>query len=80
MKKKHALSQSRDPNNSFELEVTLEEEEAWQSLETIILPRIPKASKEDLERLERESKKVKTTHRLYPSLNDENKASDLNHD
>lgn len=31
MKKKHALSQSRDPDNEYEY--TLEEEEAWIELE-----------------------------------------------
>lgn len=78
MKKKHALSASRDPNNEFEY--TPEEDEAWKVLESKI-PFVQKpawmivcASKEDLERLEREAKKPK--NKLHPMIpmpnNDQN--------
>ena len=73
MKKKHALSASRDPNNEFEY--TPEEDEAWKVLESKI-PLVQKpawmivcASKEDLERLEREAKKPKKKlHPIIPLL------------
>jgi hypothetical protein len=60
MKKKHALSASRDPNNEFEY--TPEEEEAWKVLES----KMPRATQEDLERLEREAKKPK--NKQYPAI------------
>ena len=70
MKKKHALSASRDPGNEFDY--TPEEDEAWKQLESKI-PLVQKpawmiacASKEDLERLEREARKPKK--KLYPMI------------
>lgn len=55
-----------------ELEYTPEEDEEWRRREAIILPKIPLASKEDLERLERESRKPKNKiHPIIPS-GDEN--------
>ena len=49
-----------------ELEYTPEEDEEWRRRESLQIPRIPQASKEDLERLEREARKPK--HRLYPII------------
>lgn len=76
MKKKHALSASRDPGNEFEY--TAEEEEAWKVLESKI-PLVQKPAwmiacdtKEDLERLEREAKKPKKKlHPMIPLLGED---------
>ena len=51
MRKKRAMSNSRDP------EYTPEEDEAWNEL----FKRINGLSKEELERIERDSKKPKST-------------------
>ena len=50
----------------LELEYTPEEDEEWRRRESLQFAKIPQASKEDLERLERESRKYK--QRSYPSI------------